>query len=222
MSASTSGPPAGGASWIDVTVPIHAGMVHWPGDPAVRIARVRDLERGDEATVSELSLGAHTGTHVDAPAHFLAGGRPVDAIEPDALVGPARVVELAAPGAIAAEDLAPLEPRPGERLLLRTRNSERCWSGDRFVEDFVHLSPAAARLLVERGIRTVGVDYLSVGGGGEDGREVHRILLGAGVCVIEGLDLRDAPAGAYDLLCLPLRIRGGDGAPARALLRPLR
>jgi arylformamidase len=210
------------AEWIDVTVSVHDGMVHWPKDPEVRVARVRALERGDDATVSELSLGAHTGTHVDAPAHFIAGAPGVDEIELEALVGPARVVEIGVAGAIGPADLAPLDPRPGERLLLHTGNSERCWRDDRFVSDFVHLSPAAARFLVERGVRTLGIDYLSVGGGGEEGRAVHRALLGARVCVIEGLDLRAAPAGAYDLVCLPLRIRGGDGAPARALLRPHR
>lgn len=213
----TARPPAG---WIDVSVPVYDGMVHWPKDPEVRITRVRALERGDGATVSELSLGAHTGTHVDAPAHFILGAPGVDEIDLEALIGPARVVDIEVAAAIGPADLAALDPRPGERLLLRTSNSERCWRDDRFVEDFVHLSPAAARFLVERGVRTLGIDYLSVGGGGEEGREVHRALLGARVCVIEGLDLRGAPPGAYELVCLPLRIRGGDGAPARALLRP--
>lgn len=211
-----------GAGWIDVSVPIHGGMVHWPGDPGVSVERVQDLSRGDDANVSALSLGAHSGTHVDAPVHYVAGAAGVDAIELDALVGPARILEIGAPEVIAAEDLAGHGPRRGERLLLRTRNSGRAWRDDGFLADFVHLSPAAARLLVERGVRTVGIDYLSVGGGGPDGAEVHRTLLLAGVCVIEGLDLRAAPAGPCELVCLPLRIRGCDGAPARAIVRPLR
>lgn len=210
-----------GSGWIDVTVPIADGMVHWPGDPPVRIVRTRDLARGDDATVSELSLGAHTGTHVDAPAHFIAGGATVDALALEALAGEARIVALEGAGALGEAALAAADPRPGERLLLKTRNSERCWREPAFVPDFVHLSAGAARLLAARAVRTVGVDYLSVGGGGEEGREVHRILLGAGICVLEGLDLSLAPPGRCELLCLPLRIRGGDGAPARALVRPL-
>jgi arylformamidase len=212
----------GDGGWIDVSVPIADGMVHWPGDPPVRVARTRDLARGDDASVSELSLGAHTGTHVDAPAHFIAGAPGVDAIPVEALVGEARIVAIDALAAIGEEALVAVDPRPGERLLLRTSNSERCWREPGFVADFVHLSAAAARLLAARAVRTVGIDYLSVGGGGEEGREVHRILLGAGICVVEGLDLSRAPPGRCELLCLPLRIRGGDGAPARALVRPAR
>ncbi|WP_242342264.1 cyclase family protein [Anaeromyxobacter terrae] len=206
--------------WIDVTVPIRDGMMHWPGDPAVHVERVRALA-ADGANVSSLRLGAHTGTHVDAPLHYVEGGAAVDAMPLALASGPARVVAVDDPVAIRPEHLETLELRRGERVLFRTRNSPRAWRSDRFVEDAVHLTPEAAALLVARGIAPVGIDYLSVGPyRGEDGATVHRTLLEGGVWILEGLDLTDAPEGAYELLCLPLRLAGGDGAPARALLRP--
>lgn len=207
------------AGWVDVTVPIHDGMVHWPGDPDVRVERFLELERGDAATVSRLAMSAHSGTHVDAPAHFVRGGTGVDLLPLGGLVGPARVVHLPDAVTIGAREVEAAAPSRGERLLLRTRNSERCWNREDFAHDYTYVTLDGARRLVERGVRTVGVDYLSVGGG-ELGPEIHRTLLEAGVCVIEGLDLSRVPAGPCDLLCLPLRIRGGDGAPARVLLRP--
>jgi arylformamidase len=205
-------------AWLDVTVPIRDGMVHWPNDPPVRVVNVRDIAAGDDATVSRLELGAHTGTHVDAPAHFLMGAAGVDQLPLDALVGPARVVHVPDVPIIDAEALERIRPQRGERLLFRTRNSDSGWSSDRFVPDYTHLSFAAARWLVVAGVRTVGIDYLSVGGGG-DNAETHRELLRAGVCIIEGLNLAGIDAGAWDLICLPLRLERGDGAPARALLR---
>ena len=208
------------ADWIDISVPIYPGMVHWPDNPAVRIERIQDLSRGDAANVSRLELGAHTGTHMDAPRHFLAEGAGLDELPLEATIGPARVIPIAHPQAILPEELSAHRLRAGERVLFRTRNSGRCWKNNEFVEDFVYISAAAARFLVQRKVRTVGIDYLSVGGYVHDGVETHQILLGAGIWLIEGLNLAAVKPGAYELICLPLRVVGADGAPARAVLRP--
>jgi arylformamidase len=207
-------------AWIDISVPITSGMVHWPGDPGVIIERTKDLSQGDAANVSKLELGAHTGTHMDAPRHFLPDGAGLDELPLDATIGPARVIRIEHPQAILPAELEAHRLRAGERVLFLTRNSERCWKSNRFVEDFVYVSAAAAQFLVERRVRTVGIDYLSVGGYVHDGVETHRILLGAGIWLIEGLNLSAVKPGAYDLVCLPLRVAGADGAPARAILRP--
>jgi arylformamidase len=207
------------AEWIDVAVPLRSGMVHWPGDPEVRISRSLDLAAGDTCVVSHLAMSVHTGTHIDAPLHYLPGGASLDRMAPEAGIGRARVIEAAAGREIAAEDLRRFRLRRGERVLLKTSNSERCWESDAFVADYVHIGVEAARFVAGRGIRLLGIDYLSVGAPGELGDEVHRILLRAGVWIVEGLDLSRVRAGAYDLICLPLRLAGAEGAPARVLLR---
>lgn len=210
--------PAPESAWIDVTVPISDGMVHWPDNPPVRVELAQSLERGDPATVSRLNLGSHTGTHVDAPGHFILHAPGVDDLPLERLMGPARVIAVAGSPAIGAAELRRHELRAGERIILRTPNTPRVWATDRFVPDYAYLSYEGARHLVDRGIWTVGIDYLSIGGGTE-GVITHRALLQAGVVIIEGLQLARVSPGPYDLLCLPLRIRHGDGAPARVLLR---
>lgn len=208
--------------WLDISVPLQSGMAHWPGDPPVRIERVRDLERGDDSNVSMLSMGSHTGTHMDAPLHFLHSGRSLDEMPLDATLGPARVIKIVDAKTITVEELRSHRIQRGERLLFKTRNSGRCWKAYSFVRDFIHLSLGAAMFLAERRVKVVGVDYLSVGGyEGKDGVAIHQALLGAGIWIIEGLDLSQVVPGRYELLCLPLRIHRSDGAPARALLRPL-
>jgi arylformamidase len=206
--------------WIDVSLPLRHGLVPWPGDPPMRIERFSDIAQGDECTCSSLSLSAHTGTHIDAPLHFLRRGRPVDAIPIEAVVGPARVVAIRDPQVIHADELSGFRIRPGERLLFKTRNSTRRRRTPGFFEDYVAVSPEAARYLVRMRVRTVGIDGPSIGPYNHDLVATHRVLLGAGIWVIEGLDLRRAPAGACDFVCLPLRLEGADGAPARAVLRP--
>jgi arylformamidase len=208
------------AEWIDVTVPLRSGMVHWPGDPEVRISRTLDLDAGDPCIVSHLDMSVHTATHVDAPMHYLPRGAPLDRMAPEVGIGRARVVEVRASREVAADELRHLRLRRGERVLLKSANSARCWKSETFVADYVHLGVDAARFVAERGVRLLGIDYLSVGGPGQAGDEVHRILLRAGVWIVEGLDLSHVRAGAYDLICLPLRLAGGEGAPARVLLRP--
>jgi len=194
-------------------------MVHWPDNPPVRISRFLDIDRGDAANVSEMSMGVHTGTHMDAPIHFLESGAGIEKLPLTAVMGPARVIQIKDKDCIKVEELRPHRLRKGERILFRTRNSTRAWPTGPFLEDFVYLSSEAARFLVSCGVRTVGVDYLSIGGM-DNGAECHGIILNAGIWVIEGLDLSKAHAGRYDLICLPLKLIRGDGAPARAILRP--
>lgn len=205
--------------WIDISVTLSDGMVHWPGDPPAVIRRVQDMERGAPANLTHLDIGAHTGTHMDAPAHFVRGGKGIDQMPLDAAIGPCRVVEVLHPESVKADDLLPFDPRPGERLLLKTRNSRRRWERQPFDPGFVHLRADAGEFLSACGIRTLGVDYLSVGGYEADGVETHLALLRAGIWIIEGLNLGAVAPGEYDLVCLPLRLLGADGAPARAVLR---
>jgi arylformamidase len=194
-------------------------MVVWPGDPGVSITQTAHIDQGDTATVSRLELGAHTGTHIDAPAHFIQNGVGVDALNLGTLVGLALVTEAKDADVLTADVLAELAiPLGTERVLLRTRNSE-LWTRDRqeFDTDFVAISEDGARWLVERGIRLIGIDYLSVGPYDEP-VPTHRLLLDAGVVVVEGLDLSSVRPGMYQLVCLPLNVVGIDGAPARAIL----
>ena len=208
-------------AWIDVSVTLHRGMVHWPGDPAISIRRVSDMNHGDPANVSKLSIGSHTGTHMDAPFHFLRMGKPLDKMPLSAVIGEARVIAIRDSQAVTLEELHSHRIRRGERILFKTRNSTRCWETDTFVKDFVYLSEEAAQDLAQVGVQTVGVDYLSVGGYTQDGARVHRILLKAGVWIIEGLNLSKVGPGTYEFVCLPLKILDSDGAPARAVLRPI-
>jgi arylformamidase len=204
-------------SWIDITVPVRSGALCWPGNPEIVITQTEHLERGDDATVSCISFGAHTGTHVDAPVHFIIGASGVDSIGLDRLIGPARVLDLGDVDQIRTTDLEQHDVRAGERLLFKTRNS-RLWGENGFFPDYTSLSPEAARWLAERGVWTVGIDYLSIGSM-ESGAETHRALLESSICIIEGLDLSGVEPGPYDLVCLPLRLEGLDGAPARVVLR---
>jgi arylformamidase len=205
--------------WVDISVPLRSGMVHWPDNPPVRIERMLDIKHGDVANVSTLSLGSHTGTHMDSPLHFVRGGEGIDRMPLDAAMGRARVIEIQDFTSINPEELVPHGIGSGERIIFKTRNSSLNWWTQEFIEDFVYISREAARYLAEREVRTVGVDYLSVGGFHKDGVETHQALLGAGIWVIEGLDLSRVEPGEHELICLPLKVEDGDGAPARALLR---
>lgn len=205
--------------WIDVTVSMHNGMVTWPGDPSFHIERAEDQEKGDQATVSRMTLGVHTGTHMDAPLHYIPNGRSIETMPLDATVGEARVIAIRDRESVKRAELIPHAIGAGQRILFRTANSERAWMSTSFVEDFVYISLDAARYLAECGVRTVGVDYLSVGGFRKDGPETHEALLSAGVWIIEGLDLRAVEPGEYDFVCLPLKLVGAEGSPARAILR---
>ena len=205
--------------WMDISVPIYTGMAHWPDNPSVQVEHLFHVRRGDISTVSTLSMGSHTGTHMDGPFHFLLEGKGLDEMPLDAAIGRARVIEIHDPESIKLDELRPHNVQQGERLLFKTLNSTRCWKTDTFVEDFVYLSQEAARYLASVGVQTVGIDYLSIGGFAKDGLETHLALLGAGIWIIEGLDLSQIEPGTYELICLPLRIADSDGAPARAILR---
>ena len=207
------------STWIDVSVTVRTGMVNWPGDPPARISHALDMERGDPCTVSLLEMGAHTGTHMDAPAHVIRRGVTIDAMPLDAGMGTARVIGIRDAVSVTVRELRPHRIRRGERVLFKTRNSLRRRSTDRFRKDFVYISAEAARYLAERKVRLVGVDYLSVGGFKKDGVATHQALLGAGIWIVEGLNLSRLTPGPVDIICLPLRLLNADGAPARAIVR---
>lgn len=209
--------------FIDISVPISSLIPVWPGNPGVDIEPVSRIANGASSNVSRMSLGTHTATHIDAPRHFLAGGAGVDELSLADLVGPCQVVEIAtaadAPDGITAADLQrACGGSPPPRLLLKTRNS-RLWDGRGFSREFAHLTPDAAEWIVGAGVRVVGIDYLSIERFKAPGAPVHRTLLGAGVIIIEGLNLAAVTPGSYELMCLPLLVSGADGAPARAILR---
>lgn len=216
--------------WMDVTVTMCDGMVVWPGDARCRISQAVKLgspipgRRGETATytLTKMSLSAHTGTHMDAPRHFIADGDTMESMPLDAVIGPCRVIGIRHKDIITVEELRPYQLKRGERVLFKTRNSTSSWKlakTGKFDKNFVYIPAETARYLVERGVRTVGIDYLSVGGYQKDIVECHQILLGAKVWIIEGLDLSRVKPGNYDLICLPLKVLGADGAPARAVLR---
>jgi arylformamidase len=156
---------------------------------------------------------------MDAPIHFFRTGKGIDTMPLTATIGRARVIEIRDPESIKPEELRPHGIKRGERVLFKTRNSARCWQSDDFVEDFVYISQEAARYLAAQQVQTVGVDYLSVGGFFKDGVETHHALLEAGIWIMEGLNLSNVEPGIYELICLPLKIEGSDGAPSRPILR---
>lgn len=207
--------------WIDISVPLHTGLVHWPGDPEPTFERISEIEQGAEVNVTFCKMTAHTGTHMDAPCHFLGGAAGIDAFPLEVGIGRARVVTVQPDcQAVGRDELAAAGVERGERILLKTRNSRSKWFREDFQTDFVGVNASGARYLVERGAWMIGVDYLSVGLFAGDGAETHRTLLTGGVWIVEGLDLSEIQDGEYDLVCLPLRIAGSDGSPVRAALRP--
>jgi arylformamidase len=202
----------------DVSVPLRPSMPTYAGEPGPKLEHLKQMSRGDSANVTALSLGSHTGTHVDAPHHFLDGSSTVEAMPPDSLIGPARVIELTEQRHIAASDLESASiPRGATRLLLKTQNS-RFWEDDEFHTDFVGLTGDAAEWLVGRRFVLIGIDYLSIERFRSAEHEVHKTLLAANVVILEGLDLRSVTAGEYTMACAPLKVVGADGAPARVFL----
>jgi arylformamidase len=209
--------------WIDISLVLKSDMVHWPTDPPFAIERVRDMNKGDTGNLSKIIMGTHSGTHVDAPVHFIKGAKGVDRIAIDSLIGPTRIIEIADADTIKEKELAGHEIKKCERILLRTRNSiNKILYKNTFTEDFVYMETGAAKFLVSRGIKTIGVDYLSVGGYKKNGPDVHRTLLGAGILIIEGLDLTETLPGLYDMICLPIKVLDSDGAPARVIVKARR
>lgn len=207
----------------DITVAISAETPIYKGDPGVEIGSFKSIANGSSANVSQISLGVHTATHVDAPNHFIDGAKRVHELDPDKLIGPCRVVEVPA-------DVIAIEPEHvGDldrvsRVLFKTQNSN-FWATPEmgFRTDFSYLTPATARLLVENGIVLVGIDYLSIEKSGSPGHPVHITLLEKEVVILEGVDLREVPPGDYEIFCSPLKYEGatGDGSPARTFLREI-
>lgn len=203
----------------DVSVGISPQMPVWPGDSAVKLERVREIAKGANANVSRLECGVHVGTHVDAPSHFIDGAATVETLPLNVLNGTAFVVDLPNAGVLDAPTFESADiPQGTRRLLLKTRNSE-FWPGEasEFKTDFVGVDESGASWLVQRGIQLVGIDYLSIAPY-KQSRPTHRVLLEADVVVVEGLDLREVGSGQYMLHCLPLKLLGSDGAPARTIL----
>jgi arylformamidase len=204
--------------FIDISVPVMNGGVVYPGNPEIHIELQQDMAKGGSSNVSLLSIGSHTGTHVDAPKHMIPGGVGVDALPLDTLVGRAIVLEFDDDVMAVTEAYLRAQPIAGhERVLLKTRNS-RFIRERGFHRDYTYVAPDGAEYLVSLGVRLVGVDYLSIEQFHSGHHRTHKTLLSRGVVIVEGLDLSDAAPGAYDLYCLPVLLAGIDGAPARAIL----
>lgn len=204
--------------FIDVTLPLDSNLPVYPGNTPFSVEPIKRIARGDSSNVSTLHLSAHAGTHVDAPRHFIDGAGDADSLPIELLLGRARVIEVTSRKGIGPDDLAGHDLSEDVRVLIKTSNS-RLWGSPEFHTDYVGMTEAGARYLVEHGVKVVGVDYLSVEEFKKPGAPAHRALLGGGVIIIEGLNLRDVDPGTYELFCLPLRVVGADGAPARVLLR---
>ncbi|MFC1812464.1 cyclase family protein [Thermodesulfobacteriota bacterium] len=207
-------------SYIDISVSLQQNIPRWPGTAGFRLEWLKRLDAGDRCNNSQIECDTHTGTHVDAPLHFIRKGKTIEQLALDILIGPVWVAYLPDATDITSFDLSKLDlPYGTKRLLLRTRNSE-LWAAheNNFQTDFVALTLDAANWLIEKGIQLIGIDYLSVQRY-KDGPEVHQILLGADVVIVEGLNLANVKTGIYELICLPIKISGAEGAPARAVLR---
>lgn len=212
--------PSKSSSWIDISVPLRTGLVHWPGDPEPNFERIAEIEQGADVNVTFCKMTAHTGTHMDAPCHFIGGAAGIDEFPLEIGIGPARVVTVPSDrNAVGRDELEAAGVKPGERILLKTRNSKAEWHREEFTTEFVAVNASGAQYLAEHGASLIGVDYLSVGLFEGDGAETHRTLMSNGVWIVEGLDLSEVEDGEYDLVCLPLRIAGADGSPVRAALR---
>ncbi len=208
-------------TFYDVSLPISEELPTWPGDPGISMKLASSLARGDAANVTRLTMGVHTGTHIDAPVHFEPKGTSVDGLSLEVLMGPCRVFDLTtAKESVGRADLEKLDFSDVVRVLLKTRNSEWWARGEKkFQKQFVHLREDGAGLLLERGVKLVGVDYLSVERFESPDHATHHALLRREVVIVEGLNLSAVPAGDYELIALPIKLKGADGAPTRVVLR---
>ncbi len=195
----------------------------YEGNAPLSFEFMLDMRKGDGVTLSKYSLGAHSGTHIDAPQHFIRDGAPVDKVPLDPLIGPARVIDI--PDSIQAINAAELNRhawKGPERLIFRTRSSVRGWmSSPTFHHDFAYVAPDAAQLIADAGVKLVGIDYISIEQFGVPAPLTHRILLGKGIPIIEGFALETIAPGDYDLIVLPIKVAGHEGAPARAVMRKI-
>ncbi len=208
--------------WVDVTATLDPATTPvYEGDAPMKFEFLKDMRKGDALTLSAYSLGAHSGTHIDAPMHFVRDGVSIDRVSLTSLIGPGRVIDI--PDSVQAIDAAELdrhEWRGAQRVIFRTRSSVRGWMASRtFHRDFAYIAPDAAQLLADAGVQLVGIDYLSTEQFGAPAPMAHRILLGKGIPIVEGLALEAVGAGEYDVIVLPMKVAGHEGAPARAVMR---
>jgi arylformamidase len=202
----------------DATLVLREGMLIYPGDPAFRMESLLSRKKGDSCNLALMSIGTHLGTHVDAPAHYVDGGATVDQIPLEALMGHGIVLDMRGKTAIDRKALEGSDLKDQTRLLFKTGNGPKLLLPE-FCEEYVHVTEDAAQFLVERGVRLVGIDYLSIERYGNPGNPVHRTLLKAGILVVEGVYLEEIPPGPCEIYCLPLRIHGADGSPARIIIK---
>lgn len=210
--------------WIDISYPLSDNMVHWPTSPIYpHIEPVKHPSKGDKVTMFQLNITVHNGTHVDAPLHFIENGTTIDQMPFDIMMGQARVIQIEDKESIKPDELSKHNILAGERILFKTRNSA-LYSLGRFVDDYVYISNEAATYLRDKKVSFVGIDYLAIGSikDLENLYEVHTTLLGGGIWIVEGLNLSDVTPGIYEMICLPIKITGGDASPARAILKPLK
>ena len=210
------------SGWLDASATLDPATTPvYEGDASIKFDFLRDMRKGDVLTLSAYSLGAHSGTHIDAPMHFIRDGAPIDRVPLEVLMGPARVIDI--PDSVQAIDATELNRhdwRDVPRVIFRTRSAHRGWMGSAtFHRDFAYITPDAAQLLADAGVQLIGIDYLSAEQFGASAPTTHRILLGKGIPIVEGLALDAVTAGDYDIIVLPIKVAGHEGAPARALLR---
>jgi arylformamidase len=208
--------------WIDVTATLDPATTPvYEGDAPMKFLFLKDMRKGDPLSLSMYSMGAHSGTHIDAPMHFVNPGAPVDSVSLESLIGPARIIDI--PDSVQAIDATELnrhEWKGAERVFFRTRSSIHDWmSSNTFHKDFAYIAPDAAQLLADASVKLVGIDYISAEQLGAPAPKTHQILLGKGIPIVEGLYLKDVSAGDYDAVILPIKVHGHEGAPARAILK---
>jgi arylformamidase len=206
------------SNWIDVSLPVNDTLLTWPTDPEYRIYKFASFERGNPCDASEVSMSVHTGTHIDAPAHFIKGGTTIEGWKPEITIGKCRVVMIENEYEITEEEVREKKIQMGERIIFKTHNSDSNWWEKPFNPKFINVSPGAASYLAEVKPLCIGIDYLSVGGP-ETGVLTHQYLLGANIWLVESLNLTKIKPGEYEMIFMPVNLTGSDGAPGRALLR---
>ena len=212
------------SEWIDISIPLHDSMVQGPMEPLTpHIEFILHRKKGNPVNMYQININSHNGTHIDAPLHFFYGGGSIDEMPLDTTIGRTRVIEIKDKESIKQEELEAHDIQPGERILFKTQNSLRCYKTDELVEDYISFSIEAAHFLADKKVSVVGIDYIAIGNinNWENLFEVHNTLLGKGVWVLEGINLSGVEAGPCELICLPLRLEGGDASPARVIVRPL-
>jgi arylformamidase len=212
--------------WIDISWPLRGKITQLPDNTKTliqEISLVMERSKGDMTDLFALNIISHTGTHIDAPLHFIPNGATIDTMPIDAIMGPARIIEIQDPISVKVEELMPYNIQPGERILFKTQNSVKCYKTAEFVNDYVYLSTEAAHFLVDKKVSVLGLDYIAISSWSDKDnlKAVHETLLGAGIWILESINLNGVRPGPCELICLPLRLAGGDAAPARAIVRLL-